>query len=78
MRKTQLCPISASTGKQFSCAACRDMCQHLKAHWTAGVQAILQSVEGLPGVDANSPEVQNAIAETAHIMQDSEKKEEDK
>lgn len=43
-----------------------------------GVQAIMQSVEGLPGVDVNSPEVQDAIAETAHIMQDSEKKEEEK
>lgn len=42
------------------------------------MQAIMQSLEGLPGVDVNSSEVQNAIAETAHIMQEPEKKEEDK
>jgi hypothetical protein len=37
------------------------------------MQAITESMRALDGVDVNAPEVQNAIAEAAKTMEDSEK-----
>lgn len=47
------------------CVPVRGVSGYFLTHYVLSMQAIQSSVAGLPGVDLNNPEVQNAINEAA-------------